>query len=71
VHLICDNFSTHKSPTITTWLGVHPRFHMHFTRTYSSWFNQVVRRVYPMIGSSPVKSILVWGCMVLAGGSGK
>lgn len=43
VHLICDNYSTHKSPTITKWLDTHPRFHMHFTPTYSSWLNQVER----------------------------
>ena len=35
VHLICDNYATHKSPTITNWLARHPRFHMHFTPTYS------------------------------------
>ncbi|ART71412.1 IS630 family transposase [Mycobacterium dioxanotrophicus] len=43
VHVICDNYSTHKSPTITRWLAAHPRFHMHFTPTYSSWLNQVER----------------------------
>ncbi len=43
VHLICDNYTTHKHPTITTWLAAHPRFHMHFTPTYSSWLNQVER----------------------------
>lgn len=43
VHLICDNYSTHKSPTTTKWLAAHPRFHMHFTPTYSSWLNQVER----------------------------
>lgn len=43
VHLICDNYSTHKSQTITKWLNAHPRFHMHFTPTYSSWLNQVER----------------------------
>ncbi|ORA06168.1 IS630 family transposase, partial [Mycobacterium arosiense] len=43
VHLICDNYSTHRSPTITKWLAAHPRFHMHFTPTYSSWLNQVER----------------------------
>lgn len=43
VHLICDNYATHKSPTITGWLNRHPRFHMHFTPTYSSWLNQVER----------------------------
>ncbi|WTW92081.1 IS630 family transposase [Streptomycetaceae bacterium NBC_01309] len=43
VHLICDNYTTHKSPTVTKWLDAHPRFHMHFTPTYSSWLNQVER----------------------------
>ncbi len=43
VHLICDNYGTHKAPTITAWLAAHPRFHMHFTPTYSSWINQVER----------------------------
>jgi transposase len=43
IHLICDNYATHKSPTITGWLARHPRFHVHFTPTYSSWLNQVER----------------------------
>ena len=43
VHLICDNLSTHKAPAVTKWLAAHPRFHMHFTPTYSSWLNQVER----------------------------
>jgi transposase len=43
VHLIADNYATHKSPTVTRWLEAHPRFHMHFTPTYSSWINQVER----------------------------
>jgi transposase len=43
VHLICDNYTTHKHPTIQRWLAAHPRFHMHFTPTYSSWLNQVER----------------------------
>jgi len=43
VHLICDNYATHKTDTITKWLAAHPRFHMHFTPTYSSWLNQVER----------------------------
>jgi transposase len=43
VHLVCDNYGTHKSPTVTAWLARHPRFHMHFTPTYSSWINQVER----------------------------
>jgi transposase len=43
VHLICDNLATHKTPAITTWLATHPRFHLHFTPTSSSWLNQVER----------------------------
>jgi transposase len=43
VHLVCDNYGTHKAPTVQTWLDNHPRFHMHYTPTYSSWINQVER----------------------------
>jgi hypothetical protein len=43
VHLICDNYGTHKTPAINAWLQRHPRFHMHFTPTSSSWINQVER----------------------------
>jgi len=43
VHLICDNLSTHKTPSVQAWLRAHPRFHMHFTPTSSSWLNQVER----------------------------
>lgn len=43
VHVVCDNYSTHKHPTVTNWLERHPRFHLHFTPTYSSWINQVKR----------------------------
>jgi transposase len=43
VHLVCDNYATHNTPEIKTWLGKHPRFHVHFTPTGSSWINQVER----------------------------
>lgn len=43
VHVVCDNYGTHKHPTIKAWLGKHPRFVLHFTPTYSSWLNQVER----------------------------
>ena len=43
VHLVCDNYGTHKSPAIKKWLAAHPRFHVHYTPTYSSWINQVER----------------------------
>jgi transposase len=41
IHLVCDNYGTHKAPTVQSWLDKHPRFHMHYTPTYSSWINQV------------------------------
>ena len=41
VHLVCDNYGTHKTPAITAWLAKHPRFHMHNTATSSGWINQV------------------------------
>jgi transposase len=43
VHLVCDNYGTHKTPDIQRWLARHPRFHVHFTPTGSSWINQVER----------------------------
>lgn len=43
VHVICDNYATHKTDEITSWLQRHPRFHIHFTPTGSSWVNQVER----------------------------
>jgi transposase/uncharacterized protein YerC len=43
VHLIVDNYGTHKTPAIKSWLKAHPRFHIHYTPTYASWINQVER----------------------------
>ena len=43
VHLVCDNYGTHKHPPSAAWLTRHPRFHIHYTPTYSSWINQVER----------------------------
>ena len=43
VHIVLDNVSTHKTPTIKRWLARHPRFEFHFTPTYSSWMNLVER----------------------------
>ncbi len=43
VHLVLDNYGTHKTPLIQRWLLRHPRFHLHFTPTYSSWISQVER----------------------------
>jgi transposase len=43
LHLIADNYATHKHPKVQRWLARHPRFHMHFTPTSSSWLNMVER----------------------------
>jgi transposase len=43
LHLICDNYATHKTPPVRNWLIRHPRFHLHFTPTSSSWLNLVER----------------------------
>jgi len=43
VHLIVDNYSTHKHPRVKAWLARRPRWHIHFIPTYSSWLNQVER----------------------------
>lgn len=43
VHLVVDNYATHKTPRVLRWLAKRPRFRLHFTPTYSSWLNQVER----------------------------
>ena len=41
IHLVVDNYSTHKHPEVKRWLATHPRYQVHYTPTYSSWLNQV------------------------------
>lgn len=43
LHLVVDNYATHKHPAVKAWLSKHPRFHMHFTPTSASWLNMVER----------------------------
>ena len=43
VHLIVDNYATHKHPKVRAWLAAHPRYYLHYTPTYASWLNQVER----------------------------
>ena len=43
LHLIADNYATHKHPAVREWLAKHPRFHVHFTPTSASWLNMVER----------------------------
>jgi transposase len=43
VHIIMDNYGTHKTPLIRNWFAKRPRFHVHFTPTYASWLSLVER----------------------------
>jgi transposase len=43
VHIVLDNYGTHKAPTVRRWLAKRPRYHLHFTPTHGSWLNQVER----------------------------
>jgi len=43
VHLVLDNYGTHKTPKVATWFKKHPRYHLHFTPTSAAWLNQVER----------------------------
>ncbi|MGD8657914.1 MAG: IS630 family transposase, partial [Desulfobacterales bacterium] len=41
IHLVVDNYATHKHRKVKNWLAARPRYHVHYTPTYSSWLNQV------------------------------
>jgi len=43
IHLVLDNYGTHKHPAVKRWLAARPRYHLHFTPTSSSWLNQIER----------------------------
>jgi len=54
VHLIVDNYATHKHPKVRTWLAQRPRYQIHYTPTYSSWLNQV-ERWFPLITQRAIR----------------
>jgi transposase len=54
LHLICDNYGTHKHPAVARWLSAHPRFHLHFTPTSASWLN-LVERWFALITSQAIR----------------
>jgi len=54
VHLVCDNYGTHKTPVIQAWLDRHPRFHLHFTPTGSSWISRREVHFHPGAAGEPV-----------------
>jgi len=43
IHIICDNYATHKQPKVERWLNRHKRFHVYFTPTSASWLNMIER----------------------------
>jgi transposase len=54
VHLILDNYATHKTPAVQRWLVKRPRFHVHYTPTYSSWLN-LVERWFAILSERKIK----------------
>jgi len=54
IHLILDNYATHKTPTVQRWLARHLRFHVHYTPTYSSWLN-LVERWFALLSERKIK----------------
>ncbi len=84
IHIIADNYATHKHPQVKKWLGRHPRFHMHYTPTSSSWMNLVARffgdltpfiteKSFASTRELPTRSSLSWrtATTILAATSGK
>jgi transposase len=69
VHLICDNYQTHKTPQIKRWLLRHPRFQLHLTPTYSSWLN-LVERWFAELTTGKLRRSAHW-CTLLAGEAGR
>jgi transposase len=54
VHLVMDNYGTHKTPSVKGWLARHPRFQVHFTPTSSSWLN-IVERWFALLSERQIK----------------
>jgi DDE superfamily endonuclease len=54
LHLICDDYGTHKHPAVKQWLAAHPRFHLHFTPTSASWLN-LVKRWFGLITAQAIR----------------
>src|SRR5206468_2844121 len=57
LHLIADNYATHKHPKVQAWLKRHTRFHMHFTPTSASWLNMVERFFRDLTANRPRRGV--------------
>ena len=58
IHVILDNYATHKHPAVRAWLDKHPRVHFHFTPTSSSWLN-LVERFFSELTTRQLKRLAV------------
>jgi DDE superfamily endonuclease len=54
VHLILDNYGTHKTPRVRRWFARHPRFQLHFTPTSASWLN-LIERWFALLSQKQIK----------------
>lgn len=54
IHIICDNYGTHKHPRVREWLVAHPSVHLHYTPTSSSWLN-LVERWFALITNQAIR----------------
>jgi DDE superfamily endonuclease len=54
IHLVLDNYATHKTPPVKGWLARHPRYHLHFTPTSASWLN-LVERWFALLAEKQIK----------------
>ena len=54
IHVILDNYATHKHPKVKAWLAARPRWHLHFIPTYSSWLN-LVERFFALISDKTIR----------------
>src|SRR6188472_1739134 len=54
IHIVLDNYATHKHPKVKAWLAARPRWHLHFIPTYSSWLN-LVERFFALIGDKTIR----------------
>ena len=62
VHLVLDNYATHKTKEIRAWFQRHPRYHLHFTPTHSSWLNQV-ERWFALLSQRQINKVRTIACV--------
>src|ERR1700728_1418351 len=64
LHVILDNYGTHKTPEVDRWLKRHPRVHFHFTPTSASWLN-LVERFFSELTTRPLRRLAVTSVLEL------